>query len=196
MLEAGPWNFQRQLDYWSWAEVDGCTAQYLRGDQSLFMSADETQAQLKRTHIHTLTGTCHVYTVDEGWSIFCSQPIFPLLNRIHWIKQFCINPPLNPGSPRRPLKPPPSPCSVMAATTRASRQGQFLPAETETGESESGPPWDTYCIAGYTTTPCLKIPKRWAVLWIGRCAEKTVYKQQLCVLRVKESGASEAPEGD
>lgn len=156
-LEAGPQNFQRQLVYWSWTEVEGCTALTFRGKKwSIFIAADETEAQVEKyAHIFfspstinsALTGTGHVYAVD-GSKLNKSRALKRLLFTASLDEQFCINPLLTPGSPHRALRPPPSSSPIMTITACASRQGQLLPPERKTGQSESGPLWDTYCITG------------------------------------------------
>lgn len=143
----GSWDseFPKAIDLLilSWSRRLHCSDIQGGKKKSIFITAEKTEEVEKHAHVFCSpskmnsadTGTGHVYAIHGGKrsksGALKHQFFPPFLKQNLLDEQLCINPPLNPGSPRRALRPPPSSSSIMTVTARASRQGQFLPAETK-----------------------------------------------------------------
>lgn len=100
-LEAGTQNFQRQLIYWSWAEVEGCTVLTFRGGKKASLLPQRKLRKWKSMHMFFVPPqrwtlptqapvTFTLYTAEneikaELWSISFFPPFW---DKIHSMSSF------------------------------------------------------------------------------------------------------------
>lgn len=124
VLEARTQNFQRQMVYWSGAEVEGCAVLTFREkkNEASLLPQIKLRPKWKRIYFLPPKRWTHVNKSIALKRLLFGICFFPFkTNALD--KQLCINLLLNPGSPCRALRATPS-SSLRTVTARASRPGQ------------------------------------------------------------------------